>query len=152
MATIDSFHPLTGKLTIQSTPYVLYQLVKWVFRNYLIYGHVCQISALWWPEHGSNSDGFLSLSGILITQSTACLVNALSLQKWYDIWSRWYIFGPLVAENGRNWWLSIIIWNIDHWMSRDWCINRLREFSEIIHFFSHVDQISDLWWSQNIHN
>ena len=34
---------------------VLYTLVKWVFKNYLIYGHVHQIMAIcWWLENGTN--------------------------------------------------------------------------------------------------
>ena len=48
-APVVAKRPLPGILII-----MLYTLVKWVFQNHLICGHVHQILAIWWLDYGTN--------------------------------------------------------------------------------------------------
>ena len=68
MAAIGGFPQLFGILTTKSTSYMVCALIRWVIRNDSIFGHVGQISLLWWPKMGTVGT-FSPLSGMLITHN-----------------------------------------------------------------------------------
>ena len=131
--------PAGGKVIPQFTSNMPCTLIRWVFRNSLIWGHFGPISALWWLKNGWIWWGFfLPLSGILITQSTSDTLY--TLDRW-NLRNDWILgmfanFSPLVAAK----WLKLIVFGLymEYWslvIFQTWCTHWLGESSEIISFW-----------------
>ena len=98
MAQNGGFRPLSEKVFIQSSSYLLCTLIGWLFRNDLFLGNAGQISALYWPKRlGQNP-------------ARRCM------QHWASCGLLWYIIAPPKRRCGHCFFQDIaclsLLWKI----------------------------------------
>ena len=113
-------------------------LIGRVFRIDLLFGHVGQILALYWP-----SNDWKWWFPTIIWKSIHAIQFKLgvysywvSVQNWFAVWPRWPNLGHLVATKWRKMVVS------DHYLKKHscnpiqtWCVYLLGECSELMRFW-----------------